>query len=747
MERFVRRLALASGERPAWRLVSSVPWALPVLVLLAGAGYERPPVPLALAGVGALTIGLGFAGLRVARLALPSAPAWTRATAALVFATLGAVLPALALGHFGALWPRPFLVAVALLVALVGAFSEWRPAAQAPPSPAEPAAPWRRALRAAAFAALAVGTAAALHAERHRAPDKLDDPSYHLTAVATWHHYGDLRTPKFGFGDPTTAFYPIGSEIVAWTLLAPLRDSDFVLRWSQLLYFFGTLAAAAAVARELGLAPPAAPIAVLLLATVPRAFPSVALSAGNDHSTAFFAVAAVAAALRLARRPAAGAAVFAGAAFGLLAGTKYLGLLLAAPLAGLLLVTVASPDPPAVRPRRRVALLLLAAAVAAVAGGYTYLRNAVSLDNPVFPVPVAIAGLELPGWEEATLAVRRERPEFRIDLPEFLLDVRAFGPLFPFTALPAALVAPLLALLFGGPWRRRLRRAAVFGLPAVFFLLFLFLVHDHRDIRYLFAAIALAAVGFAALVAAASRRRPWIAIAVEATVAVAVIVRFVRPDRLSPVGVVLALLAVAAAVALARPAGGPLRRRLRQAPARAAATLIVLAGFAAVSPELASYQRRKYANDLIVEALERRAPGGTVIAYAGYNRPYPYFGARLEHRVEQVPTRGPVDARYFNWGGEPSIPWRSGRYRAWHRNLRQLGVEHLILESRPDPEQRWAEVHPESFQLITFHGNRQLWRFEPSAGAPDTMQLDRRSVRIRAPSESNDRSESPHSPP
>ncbi|HEX6202245.1 MAG TPA: hypothetical protein VF100_04510, partial [Thermoanaerobaculia bacterium] len=592
------------------------------------------------------------------------------------------------------------------------------------PAATEPPAPWRRMLRAAAFAALAAGAAVALHAERHDAPTKLDDPSYHLTTVATWHHTGDLRTPKFGFGDPTTAWYPIGGEIVDWALLAPLRDSDFLLRWSQLLYFLGTLAAAAAVAHELGLAPPAAAIAVLLLATVPRAFPGVALSAGNDHSTAFFAVAAAAAALRLARRPATGAAVFAGAALGLLAGTKLLGLLLAVPLAAVLLLAAGWPDPPAVRPRRRAALLVLAAAVAGVVGGYTYLRNAVSLGNPFFPVPIAVAGLELPGWEEATLAVRRERAEFRIDLPAFLLDLRAFGPLFPLTGLPAALVAPLLALVGRDPPRRRLRRAAVLALPAAFFLLFLFLVHDHRDVRYLFAAIALAAVAFAATVGRAARRRPWIAIAAETTIAAAVIARFVRPDRLSATGIALALAALAMAAALAAPAGAPFRVRLRRPPARAAAAMLVLAGFAALGSELESYQRRKLRDDLLVEALAREAPEGTVIAYAGFNRPYPYFGARLEHRVEQVPTRGPAAARTFTWGGDASIPWGFGRYRAWTRNLRQLGVEYVVLESPRGPERRWIDSHPEAFELVTFHGGRRLWRFKP---APPAEALRRRA--------------------
>src|SRR5258708_3755 len=39
-----------------------------------------------------------------------------------------------------------------------------------------------------------------------------DDISYHMGAVATWPHSGDLRMIKFSFGDRSTAFYPILAE-------------------------------------------------------------------------------------------------------------------------------------------------------------------------------------------------------------------------------------------------------------------------------------------------------------------------------------------------------------------------------------------------------------------------------------------------------------------------------------------------------------------------------------------------------
>jgi hypothetical protein len=313
--------------------------------------------------------------------------------------------------------------------------------------------------------------------------------------------------------------------------------------------------------------------------------------------------------------------------------------------------------------------------------------------------------------------VRRHLPEFAIDLPEFLLDVDAFGKLFRLTALPAALVASLAALLVGGPWRRRLRRAAVFALPAVFFLEFLYLVHDHRDVRYLFAAIALAGVAFAGVVALAGRRWPWVEAAVEAAVATAVVLRFASPDHPPPGGLPLYALVVLTAAAVAAAFVRPLRRLAARPSAVAGAVLLGLAAWAALTPELARYQREKYRQNLIVEALAREAPAGAVIAYAGSNRPYAYFGPRLEHRVEQVPLRGPVEARTFTWGGDDSIPWRGGRYWTWRRNLQQLGVEYVVLDAPRGREDRWIRRHPEDFAPVTFHGPARLWRFTPGAGA------------------------------
>ena len=532
-----------------------------------------------------------------------------------------------------------------------------------------------------------------------------DDLSYHLTAVATWHHHGDLRMVKFSMGDSGTAFYPVLSEIAAWALLAPFKDSDVAARWVELPFALFSLVALAAVARRLGLSPRAAAFAVLLYASLRRFFPVLALGAGNDHTTAFFTLAALDGILETARSPRPGSAASAGLALGLLVGTKYIGVLNAATLLGVLALLVLVR-----RPRLAWAALAGLAALLAVtmaaAGGYTYLRNAVSTGNPLFPAPLHLFGL--PGWEGATMAFRSRFPEYQIDVPRFLsARPDLFGPLFPFTLLPAALHAPFLALR-KGPWVQRIETALVFALPAVFFLEFLYLMHDHRDVRYFAAGIALAAVAFAWLTERAGPRAGFAIRALLLLAAtVSVLTRAFSPGR----SIVGAVLMAAAALAAARWLP-PVRLPSPRWAGIAGLVLLLIAALPA-GTAVARYQKEKLRDQTAAYTLEQLAgPGGARVAYAGWNQPYLFFGSRLQNDVQYVPSTPSLAHQYYTWGGSPDVPFRSaGRYRTWRENLERLGIRYVVLfRSRwENPERRWIVRHPEGFRLVYEDSQTEIW--------------------------------------
>ena len=746
-------------------------------LLLADAAMARPPAWLGLAATAALLGAVLTAGRAAARRALPAnAPAASRLTAAVVFASLLLVLPATLLGHLGHLHPQLFLAIEALLtLGLTTAFTlrfeapDPPPlrhpdggeassvlAAEAPHSAPSAVPTWQRAVLGAGFAAALAALVFAVYAERYEPAERLDDPSYHLVTVATWVQHGDLRMPKFHYGDRATSFYPIAGELLDWSLLTPMRDSDFLVRWAQLPFLAALLAAVAAVALRLGATPATTALALLLLLTVRRLFPDLSMSAANDVMAAFFFTAAADALLALGsaesgpgaaagRRGRGGTGVYLGvylgASLGLLVGTKYVGVLFAMPLVvGLLLLpalvrhTGGGGTAGLRRWRSHLGTLCVALAVMALTGGYTYLRNLWSLGNPLFPLPLRLGPWGLPGWAASTLDFRRRLPEFAIDPWAFLLHGTWYtGKPFRVTLLPAAVAAPVLRLLWrdrpaesvrsAGIGGRRWLDAVVLALPATLFVLFLVRIYDHRDVRYLFAAFALAAAAFAWLVDRVASTLPRAGRTLHGSVlaggALLAFLYLFPGDDLELFQRGLLALGVAATGALLGGSGGRMTRAvgsLRPRPravltAAAVAGLVLAAGIAA-APVAGRYTARKYADDAVVRTLQHEAPDGTVVSVVGGNRWYRLFGARLQNEVRVVPRTGPLEDAFYTWGGNATFPFDAGDYPAWRRNLAQAGARYVVVHrgEEDSPVRDWMEELRRDFQRIAVADGRELWR-------------------------------------
>jgi hypothetical protein len=721
-------------------------------VLLAGAAFPASPRAFQAVVLAAMLAALWSSGSRLARWLAPDLQAESRAVAAFTLAVGIAVVSATWLGHFGHLRPAPFLAltaAVLLLTRLVPLRKAVEAVEAASPGLAAEAAAESRRTRIDTALLLAAGLAIAYAGgddmDRLRfAPagaHGYDDISYHLSEVATWIRYGDLRMLRFSVGDPSTPFYPVLGELASWVLVAPFRDSDVAARWSQLPFALFAFLATAAIARRLGLSRRDSALAAIAYAGIHHVFPVLALTAGNDQSVAFLTLAGVDGALALARRPSAGKAVITGAALGLLLATKYIGILFAPVVLALLALAVWVER----RAERRKAggeggepapawkllgLAALLAVVMAASGGYTYLRNAVTTGNPIFPEPVRLLGIELfPGWEGVSVADRARSPEARIEVLDFLTRrSRLFGSYFPFALLPAALAAPLLAL-----WRRRWLAAAALSLPLVLFLEFLFLIGDHRDNRYFLPALALAAVALAWLLRhlgawtfpLRALLLAWITIQTT---------RQVESTGLQKVVLALVLLGAGALLeAAARKwrgwqAGGasghPPAWTARRGGLAAALALLLALGLIDLTAGryVAAYQTRKLAHEPGPLALERVAgPGGARIAYAGMNQPYLFFGSRLQNDLEIVPRDWELAARYYSWRSELGDPYAVTFYRRWRTSLEDLGVTLVVIVRSPweDPERRWIRRRPDDFSLEYEDPTVEIWRLVPPPPPPE----------------------------
>jgi hypothetical protein len=235
------------------------------------------------------------------------------------------------------------------------------------------------------------------------------------------------------------------------------------------------------------------------------------------------------------------------------------------------------------------------------------------------------------------------------------------------------------------PLAARLETAAVLALPLLFFLQFVYQMHDHRDVRYVLAGLAVAGVGCA-----------WLL------------------ERLPALGGTLLRCALLVALLVA------LGDRL--APIRAWRDLVPFP----LAPRIERYQAGKLARagpthsaELpAAQALEARVgAAGAEVAFVGGNRPYLFFGSRLQNGVQIVPSGPGLESRFYTWGDPARWP-KPGRYRRWRANLERLGVRYVavvLTERAANPERRWMRRRPESFRRLHADPWAELWEVR---GAP-----------------------------
>lgn len=573
------------------------------------------------------------------------------------------------LGHFGILRPGFFILA-SIVIGLSLLF--WLRGELASPRSSEPAAPRDTALRRASAVlwtvtlVLLAGFLIAGLVRFWAAPPgalNYDDTHYHLTAAATWIAHGDLRMVKFPVGDGSPAFYPIGSELFSFFLLCLTAPSDILARFSELPFAVLSLAAVYLLARRLDLSREGSLAAAALSALTPKAFPEKMLSAGNDHATAFYLVASLLASLHFVEAPGKKRGVLLGLAAGLLVGTKYSGVMFLPLVVAVLVLRLWETRESQVSRPTLAASLLLAVAAAAAAGGYTYLRNWVTAENPLFPATVRFAGHTLlQGWRSLDRATLAQSPEFAIEPVRFLLArPDLWGAHFAFLLLPAALLAPAFALFRGR--ERRFSDLAILLTPIYLYLVYVRLMPDHREIRYIFAAPLVAAISVAFVLERGFRAR--------------------RPH------VGAALLAVSALLLGAR--AFTVASRSQPAPGG------------------------RFDSAAAAQFIEKTVAGKPVrIALAGTNQPYLFFGSRLQNSVSYVPTHEAAGAEFYSWGSPLDFPHRSidpgkkSRADIFWRNLVDRRIQGVVIARTGDeyPVAGWVALDSARFEKI-FSGEKQ----------------------------------------
>ena len=570
---------------------------------------------------------------------------------------------------------------------------------------------WARAVEHPAMSLLAVHALAA-EALRGllRPPLSWDSVMYHLPIAATW-----LQERRIApvFGMRPMSFYglqPAGGPVWLWWWLAPSHGELYV---NLAAFPHAALLALAAggVARELGARRhwPLAGFLALLVPVVVRAAATQyvdLLVGGTIAAGCFFA-------LRWLREARLGDALLLGAACGVAAGAKVLGLGYALALAGASVVLARGEW------GRRVVHLVGAAAVAAIPATVFYLQAWHAGAGPFAAacegMNVVRAGARFPGpfsvvaiWPEllrsgnlVTAFLGSSRPKsLELGLgPQALL-------------LLPALVLPLLI-------PRGERRAGTLVWSQIAAQVFIFLTIPHANgaqflanPRYLDGAFALAFAGVIAIAERRGVRDGWLTI-----VAFALLVQdliLLHAEMPFGVRIVLAIVDLAVVALAFSPALRELARR-RALPLTAAAATVLLLGAALLGRWRVADRGRAFGEESTFHEttmrgfagawawLDAHGGDGTVAVVVAPTTvfSYPAMGPHLERRVVYVNTsRADVRDAAVYPGCDPRQELDS---TAWLTNLHKARVRWVHVARFPGypfpPELDWAAARPDLFAL------------------------------------------------
>lgn len=554
---------------------------------------------------------------------------------------------------------------------------------------------------------------------RYLVPVGTDALNYHLPLPAHWLKDGALTLVYGMFLDPQLSYTPIAGELFFAWWMAPFGN-DVLVRFGQMPFLVGAMLAVYTLWRRWNLSPPLA-LACAGLLLLYRPFLREIVIPNNDIMLATWLLVFLCQWQRLD----AGWQGWArcGLALGLLAGTKVLGLLFAAPCLVLLAAT-------AFGQRKelhiaRAAFALVAAAL--LVGGFTYLRNWFLTGNPFYPALVKLGGFTVFDGMMDSDAMAATNQNWQT-LKSFLFTRGTFG-MGTKTAwiwAATALAAPLgwLAGRRNGAQPLWIWFALVAGYTIVVWKT------PFQDERYLFPVYGVGLIFLGWWISLLDReRRRWIAALVLGVVAIC----FGSESILKGTGVpgLVAIAACIAALELAMFVTADLTRRAN----RYVCLGLIVAGVFAVLylwPSFTrTYQEIKFLRfphiypsqgPTWVWIDQQTRKEGARIAYAGSPLSYPLFGGDLQNDVGYVPVQKQESRAWHDLEWPADVEMRShaeihrvaleaarGRpdFDAWAGRILQRGCRFLVVipDVDKDPvEARWAREHPELFRKAFENG-------------------------------------------
>ncbi len=577
----------------------------------------------------------------------------------------------------------------------------------------------------------------------------IGDPlAYHLPFAVEWLQSGTLGMPVPPAGDPSPPFYPLNSSLWMFWLLSPI-ESEILARFVQLPFLLLLGLATFRLARELKLPVPLAAMTGALAVSVPDIARSASLPE-NDLMLAALLVTVTAFLARLWRSYSDWRAVLTALTVGLAIGTKVIALAYGA-LLGLLWLVLVLRKGAADGWRRAGSMAALGVGVVIVAGGYSYLRNLVVMDNPLYPAGYALAGrtvldgLYFPTWEW-----RQNHAFFPFDWRDFLFGSRRiFGLTVTVWALPGFLLAAVALacekLRRETPSRDLLPRFALLLCVPISLAIYWFIIPYHFD-RFLFAPVV-----WGSVLAMWALNWWWVRLgkghwpALPAYLAVPVIVFNLLNIPLDPAVRERAIYWIAAAIVVGGVLGALwLIRRIASTRigSLAAASALGIAALAAVLFPIwnREYEQRRFDEwHLQIQGFNQQTDawewlaartGGapSTIAVIGTNEVFPLYGQDLDNRLVTIWHSGEVAA--FGWD-TPFVLYGEPDQAAWTDQVASFGVNFLVVTENVSfggwpIEREWMQAEGNRFQLVFQNDDIEIYEVlvSPATGSAILVGMD-----------------------
>ncbi len=555
-----------------------------------------------------------------------------------------------------------------------------------------------------------------------------DSLNYHLVFPAEWSKNASLVTPITINDDPAPTYYPINGSLVFLWLLWPFR-STLLPDLGQVPFFFLGMAAVYGICRTLNIERRLAILCACLYGLIPNLCKQLEVSYVDLMVGALY-LCAVYFSLRLREERSRSIAAFFALSVGLLVGTKTIGLVYAATLAPLFLLSI-----PHSRKALFATILLEAAGIILIFGGFSYVRNWIQTGNPLYPFDYAALGIRLLKGVVDPVTYRAHVPAGNYHLGKILFR-EGLGAQTTLLVLPAFFIAPLIAAL-RERGRDRLVRTAALLLPALIFLAYRFLI-PLGNTRYLYPALG---IGLAAAFYCISRLQPP-AKAVSAFVVLCILSSAAEIANHTELIVALCL---SAGIFFLLPAlGNLLKHRPRLLTGSAICLLTLL--WVALLPLEDWYARNEFSRYRLMtdysgfwpdatEAWEwlDTQPTGLRIAYVGRPVTLPLYGRGFANSVFYVSVNS-VDPAKLHYFPGSSYSWhdflseqrsfeKDGNYRGnarmqtWLRNLARRKADILFVYSLHQVDQtifpfedEWARAQPGIFEPIFSNDTIRVYR-------------------------------------